>query len=109
MELVDDTLRREPNCTDEQLCAALNGNVDKLIELAVGIVMIRLPRVSTDLWDREINAEWQVRPSKVGLHFSNDFAQLVRGVLETADDAEAARVRHGGRELSARYTRHACQ
>lgn len=42
MEAFDGPCRRHANGTDKQLCAGFDGDLDELVQLAVGVIVVRL-------------------------------------------------------------------
>lgn len=107
VQAVDDGLGRDADGADEEAGAALDGDVDELVQLAVGVVVVGLAGAAADLGQGEVDAERQVRRRQVRLELGHDGPQLVRRVHEAADDAEPARVGHGRRQEPARRPRHA--
>jgi len=107
MQPVDDALGRDAHGGHKQLGARLDGDVDQLVQLAVGVVVVGLAGVAADLGEGEVDAEGQVRGFEKGLHLGDDFPQLVGRVHEAADDAETAGVGDGGGQCAARGARHA--
>ncbi|KAK7456275.1 hypothetical protein Landi51_02518 [Colletotrichum acutatum] len=80
-------LRWHPHRANKQPRARGDGNVDELVELAARVIVVRLARVPADLRQREVDAKGEIRGLEIRLHFRNDLAELVGGVLEPADDA----------------------
>ena len=110
VQLVDDPGGRHAHRADEQPRPARDRDVDQLAELAPRVVVVGLARRPAHLRERQVDPEGPVlRVPEERLHLRDDLPELVRRVLEPADHAEPARVRHGGRERPARGPRHARQ
>jgi hypothetical protein len=98
---IDDPPWRHADGRHEQARAGLDGDVDELVELAVGVVVVRGAGAASDLGEGEVDTEGEGRVAEGGFELGDDLAELVGGVLEAADDAEAAGVGDGGGEGAA--------
>ena len=107
MQAVDDVLRRHAHGGHKQPRAILDGDVNQLVEVAVGVVVVGLAGAAADLRQREVDAEGQRWVVQVRLDLVDDLLQLRRRVPQPADHAQAARVGHRGREGPARCACHA--
>lgn len=81
METFDDMRWRNANGRNEDLCAAVNGNSDQVVKLSVGVIMVRFPCRATDLWQGEIDTEWEGLIGQILFELINDLMMLV--VLRT--------------------------
>lgn len=58
----------------------------------MGIVVVRLPRTLADFWESKINTKGKGGVVEFGLELVDDLAQLLWGVSESTDAAQAASV-----------------
>jgi hypothetical protein len=57
VELVDDVLGGNTDGADKELGALLDDNVDELVKLALGVVVVGLTSRTTDLGDEKVDTE----------------------------------------------------
>jgi hypothetical protein len=57
VEALNDVLGRHTDGTDKELGALLDDNVDELIKLALGVVVVGLASAAADLGDEEVDTE----------------------------------------------------
>jgi len=109
VELVDDGLWWDTDGRDEELGARLDDNVDELVELALGVIVVGLAGVTANLWEKEIDTEWSVLIVQVRLELSNLLAEHVWGVADTTDNTETTGIGDCGSELWASGNVHSSQ
>ena len=51
METLDGARGRDADGRNEDLCAVTDGDLDELVELAVGVVVVGLASAAADLWE----------------------------------------------------------
>lgn len=57
MELLDDLLRRHTDGADKQLRLFLNDDVDQLVKLALGVVVVGLSSIRSKRGNEQIDSE----------------------------------------------------
>lgn len=119
VEFLDDVLWWDTDGRDEKTGAGFDGDVDELVELALGVVvavevfvsacsayflsgwmcLLGLSCTATNLWEQEIDAEWCVLVVQEALQLCDLLAEHVWSVADTADDTDTTGVGHSGGEL----------
>ena len=67
VELLDDPDGRDADGADEQRHLLVDHHVDERLQLAAGVVLVRLARVAADLRDGQVHAEVAALVDEVGL------------------------------------------
>lgn len=107
VELVNDSLGGNTDGRDEELSALLDDNVDELVELTLGVIVVGLASAAADLGKEQINTEGSVLVIEEALELSDLLAQHVRSVSDTTNDTETTSVGDSGSELRAGGNVHA--
>ena len=69
--------RWHTNSRDEYFGTGVDCDRNKVIELAVGIVVIRFASGAANLWKSEIDTEWEVLVGKIGFEIIDDLCRSV--------------------------------
>lgn len=120
VELLHDGLGGNTDGGDEEASAALNDDLDELVEFALGVVVAReeewlvavvaqtskvcllgLTSATTDLRQQEVNTERSLLVSKEALQLGDLLPEHVRCVANTTDDTQTTGVGDCGRQLRA--------
>jgi len=107
VELLDDMLGRDTDGGDEETRPRLDHNVDKLLKLALGVVIVGLARIATNLRKEQIDAERGILILQKALEFCNLLLEHVWGVSDTSNDTKTSSICDGGGELRAGSNVHA--
>jgi len=99
METVDHGLGWDTDGRDEEAGARLDDDVDELVELALGVVVVGLSCAAADLGKQEVNTEGRVLVLEKALELGNLLSQHVRSVSDTSDHTDTTGVGDGGGEL----------
>jgi hypothetical protein len=120
VQLLDNLGRWDTDGGDEELRAGFDDYVDKLIKLALGVVVavqylsaaacainsnewhpLCFPCAATDLWEQKIDAKWSVLILQEALELGNLLSQHVWGISDTSDDTKTTGICDGCGELRA--------
>lgn len=125
VEALDDCLGGDTDGGDEELGAALDDDVDELVELALGVVvagrkrlvsvfflvsrvfgevricLLGLAGTATDLGEEQVDTEGSVLIVQVALQLGDLLAEHVRSVANTTDNTQTTGVGDGSRQLGA--------
>lgn len=126
VKLLHDGARRDTDSADKQSGAAFNDDINKRIELSVGVIMaeenqsvsrnwgvflkkrkekrrsiLGLSCISTNLRKKQVDTEWCVLIVQKALEFGNLVLEHFRGVTDAADNTETTGVRDSGSQLGA--------
>lgn len=109
LQLLDDMSGGDTDGGDEQLGAGLDDNVDELIELALGVVVVGLSGVATNLGQKQIDTEGSLLVGQGLLELGNLLTQHVGGVTDTTYDAQTAGIGNGCSQLGTSSNVHTSQ
>jgi len=107
VELLDNVLGRDTDGGNEETGARLDDNVNEGVELALGVVVVGLARISTDLRKQKINTERSVLVLQEALELSNLLLEHVWRVADTSNDTETSGICDSSGELRASGNVHA--
>ncbi len=83
MESLDSVRRRDAYCGDEDLSLVADGHFNKLVELAVRVVVICFAGRAANLREGEVYAEWEGLVCQVRLQLVDDLSHVCQ--LEAVD------------------------
>jgi len=107
VELVDDGLWWHADSGNEELSAGLDDDINELAELALGVVVVGLSCIATNLWEQQIDTERSVLVVQEALQLCNLFPEHVWGVSDATDDTETAGIGDCGSKFRAGGNVHA--
>jgi len=99
VELLNDVARGDTDGGNEELGARLDDDVDELVELALGVVVVGLAGIAANLGKEEIDTEGSVLVDKMRLELLNLLAEHVGGVADTTEDTETTGVGDSGSKV----------
>mmetsp|Transcript_3861 Transcript_3861/g.5492 ORF Transcript_3861/g.5492 Transcript_3861/m.5492 type:complete len:324 (-) Transcript_3861:43-1014(-) len=97
------------DCTDEESSALLDGDVDELRQIAMGVVVVGLAGTAANLRDQQVHAKGSLRVLQVLLDFLNLRPEDFRLVSHATEDAEATSISDSSCQLGAGGDVHASQ
>lgn len=86
MQPFDGSRGGDPHRADEQLRPILDRDLDELVELAVGVIVVCFAGGAADLGEGEVDAEGERFVGEIRFELVDDVLELLGGVAQTADD-----------------------
>mmetsp|Transcript_65103 Transcript_65103/g.173577 ORF Transcript_65103/g.173577 Transcript_65103/m.173577 type:complete len:388 (+) Transcript_65103:2-1165(+) len=109
VQLVHRPTRWHTDGTDEELRLLGNNDVNQLRQVAVRVVVIRLPRAAPNLRNGQVHPKGQGLVHELLLDPGDLLLEDLRGHGEASDGANPASIGDGGRQVGVRHTVHAGQ
>lgn len=107
MELVDNSLGRHTDGRDKELGALLDNDIDQLVELTLGVIVVGLASATANLGKKQVDTEGSVLVVKEALELGDLLAQHVRGIADTTNNTKTTSVGDSGGKLGTSGNVHA--
>lgn len=109
VQALDDVSGRHTDGRDKQRDLLFNDDINQLVQLALGVVVVGLAGVAADLGQQQVDAKRRGLVVQIRLELGNLVAQHVGRVVDAANDAQAAGIGDGSGELGTGSHVHACE
>merc|ERR550532_3662468 len=109
MQFLNSPFWRDAHCADKKGRFRFNDDVNELRECPTSVVLVSLPRVTTNLRQKQVNAKGGTLVNKVVFQDLDGVSQCLWCETHAPDTAKTTSIRHSGSQLWPSSSSHACE